>query len=47
MAGQLRAMFRYGWIAGEEERAGYVERVVADAGPDSPDAVPISGCFAR
>jgi len=38
MAGQLRAMFRYGWVAGEEELAGYVERVVADAGRDPLDA---------
>jgi hypothetical protein len=28
-------MFRYGWIAGEEELAGYVEQVVADAVRDS------------
>jgi pimeloyl-ACP methyl ester carboxylesterase len=38
MASQLRAMFRYGWITGEEELAGYVEQVVADAGRDSLDA---------
>ena len=38
MASQLRDMFRYGWIAGDEELAGYVEQVVADAGRDSLDA---------
>lgn len=34
MADQLRRMFRYGWVANDDERANYVEQVVADADQD-------------
>jgi pimeloyl-ACP methyl ester carboxylesterase len=34
MAGQLQAMFRYGWIAGDQELADYVGQVVAGADRD-------------
>lgn len=38
MADQLRVMFRYGWIADEDELAGYVEQVVAGADRDRLNA---------